>query len=401
MKNHPNLSWGGQGNQKPQNPQGFQQPPYQQEKKPNLEEMLSKFLSVSETHLQNTEIALKNQQALIQRLETQIGQLSKLISERPQGSLPSNTEPNPREHLNAISTQDKEGFIAPELELMQETVVSKGKSEKLSFKEAHEPCSRNDRGHIHEERRLRIEELDEWYHVIVKRKENRPTYFEEEEGSVLFRGPNRENPSPSPTISPKAPGRTVPNTSGPNLNYGPLHRLDYRADIPRAHDGTMLNVPSSDHNDKCWHTLAPSTASYNPSRSKASVLPPSLASSTPTKSTSYGACRKGTSSTLPISSPLLFSTRRSDIGKGLLNTAIQESSLTLIGQMSPQGISSMLSMRMIERRRGTYPLQYLLAQSTQEEAYEDIPDYDPPTAQGPTDSATTILPSSSCGGIIC
>ncbi|KAK5811966.1 hypothetical protein PVK06_027358 [Gossypium arboreum] len=27
---------------------------------------------------------------------------------------------------------------------------------------------------------------------------------------------------------------------------------------------------------KCWHMLAPSTASYNPSRSKASVLPPSL-----------------------------------------------------------------------------------------------------------------------------
>ncbi|PPR87856.1 hypothetical protein GOBAR_AA32830 [Gossypium barbadense] len=34
--------------------------------------------------------------------------------------------------------------------------------QKLSFKEAHEPCSKNDRGHIHEERRLRIEELDEW-----------------------------------------------------------------------------------------------------------------------------------------------------------------------------------------------------------------------------------------------
>ncbi|KAK5839602.1 hypothetical protein PVK06_008410 [Gossypium arboreum] len=33
---------------------------------------------------------------------------------------------------------------------------------------------------------------------------------------------------------------------------------------------------------------------------------------------------------------------------GLLNTAAQESSLTLNGQMSPQGISSMLSMRMIE-----------------------------------------------------
>ncbi|PPS18046.1 hypothetical protein GOBAR_AA02541 [Gossypium barbadense] len=34
--------------------------------------------------------------------------------------------------------------------------------QKLSFKEVHEPCSNNDRGHIHEERRIRIEELDEW-----------------------------------------------------------------------------------------------------------------------------------------------------------------------------------------------------------------------------------------------
>ncbi|PPS15269.1 hypothetical protein GOBAR_AA05298 [Gossypium barbadense] len=33
---------------------------------------------------------------------------------------------------------------------------------KLSFKEVHEPCSRNDKEHIHEERRLRIDELDEW-----------------------------------------------------------------------------------------------------------------------------------------------------------------------------------------------------------------------------------------------
>ena len=69
-RNHPNFSWGGQGNQNPQNPQGFQQPPYQQEKKPNLEEMLSKFISVSETCFQNTETALKNQQVSIQGLET-------------------------------------------------------------------------------------------------------------------------------------------------------------------------------------------------------------------------------------------------------------------------------------------------------------------------------------------
>ncbi|PPR86031.1 hypothetical protein GOBAR_AA34663 [Gossypium barbadense] len=67
---------------------------------------------------------------------------------------------------------------------------------------------------------------------------------------------------------------------------------------------------------KCWHTLAPSTDSYNPSRSKASVLPPSL------------------------------------------------------------------------RRRGTYPPQYCLAQSTEKETYEDIPNdvpqhEDPPTQPPP------------------
>ncbi|PPS20556.1 hypothetical protein GOBAR_AA00019 [Gossypium barbadense] len=101
---------------------------------------------------------------------------------------------------------------------------------------------------------------------------------------------------------------------------------------------------------KCWHTLAPSMASCNPSCFKASVLPPSL---------------------------------RLARHFGLLNIAAQESSLTLIGQMSPQGISSMLSMRMIERRQGTYPPQYRLAQSTKEEAYEDIPDDVPPQHEDP------------------
>ncbi|PPS03656.1 hypothetical protein GOBAR_AA17006 [Gossypium barbadense] len=91
--------------------------------------MLTKFISVSETHFQNTETALKNQQSSIQGLETQIGQLAKLISERPQGSLPSNIESNPREQINAITIQDEEGLVTPEPEPRQEAVVSKGKGE--------------------------------------------------------------------------------------------------------------------------------------------------------------------------------------------------------------------------------------------------------------------------------
>ncbi|PPS07865.1 hypothetical protein GOBAR_AA12783 [Gossypium barbadense] len=133
---------------------------------------------MSETRFQNTETALKNQQALIQGLETQIGQLSKLISERPRGSLLSNTEPNPREQINKINTQDDEGVIELEPERRQETVVSKWRDEvgqntnkpvtvKYKPRVSYPNATRKDHsdeqfGHIHEERRLRIEELDEW-----------------------------------------------------------------------------------------------------------------------------------------------------------------------------------------------------------------------------------------------
>ncbi|KAG8483835.1 hypothetical protein CXB51_023321 [Gossypium anomalum] len=86
-RNYPNFSWGGQGNQRPQNPLGFQQPPYQQEKKSNLEEMLTNFISMSETRFQS--------------------------------SLPSNTGSNPREQLNAINVQDEEGLIEPKPEPRQ------------------------------------------------------------------------------------------------------------------------------------------------------------------------------------------------------------------------------------------------------------------------------------------
>ncbi|PPR93997.1 hypothetical protein GOBAR_AA26677 [Gossypium barbadense] len=121
------------------------------------------------------------------------------------GSLPSNTEPNPREQLNAINIRDDKGVIEPEPELRQEIVVSKGQGEltlrvedktitlqahnfgstsriesdhlnysaktnnmvqptlqKMSLKEAHESFSSTSRRPVHEDRRLQIKELDEW-----------------------------------------------------------------------------------------------------------------------------------------------------------------------------------------------------------------------------------------------
>ena len=92
---------GGQGQQRPNHPPGFQQQP--QEKKPNLEELMSKFLQASETRFQAVETSMRNQEASIHNLEKQIGQLAKAFSEGQQGSLPGNTETNPREHVKAIT----------------------------------------------------------------------------------------------------------------------------------------------------------------------------------------------------------------------------------------------------------------------------------------------------------
>ncbi|PPS11007.1 hypothetical protein GOBAR_AA09652 [Gossypium barbadense] len=56
----------------------------------------------------------------------------------------------------------------------------------------------------------------------------------------------------------------------------------------------------------------------------------------------------------------------------LLNTLAQSLSLTLIGQMSPQDISIMLHIRMIECHRGFDPLQYRLARATDQDDPDDI-----------------------------
>ncbi|PPS12907.1 hypothetical protein GOBAR_AA07746 [Gossypium barbadense] len=85
-----------------------------------------------------------------------------MISERPQGNLPSNTETNPREQLHAITIRDEEGFT--ESKLRQETVVSNGKVEETPRKNVIEQqSSLHDKNRTnHEESRLQIDELDEW-----------------------------------------------------------------------------------------------------------------------------------------------------------------------------------------------------------------------------------------------
>ena len=49
-----------------------------------------------------TDTNLKNQAAVIHNLEVQMSQIFSLLSNRPQGSLPSNTEVNSKEYVKAI-----------------------------------------------------------------------------------------------------------------------------------------------------------------------------------------------------------------------------------------------------------------------------------------------------------
>ncbi|PIN17864.1 DNA-directed DNA polymerase [Handroanthus impetiginosus] len=86
-RQHPNFSRNnnqGQGSA-PRFQQGVQHQVQQpiQEKKPSLEETLMQFMASTAANFKT--------------METQIGQLANAINSRPQGSLSSNTEPNPRQ----------------------------------------------------------------------------------------------------------------------------------------------------------------------------------------------------------------------------------------------------------------------------------------------------------------
>ncbi|KAL0299026.1 UNVERIFIED_CONTAM: hypothetical protein Sradi_6562400, partial [Sesamum radiatum] len=97
-RSHPNLSW---SNNQQQGPQGYHQPQQQdpQEKKNNLDDMLSKFITAVDTRFQNQDASIRN-------LEVQIGQLVSIVSGRKEGQLPSDTEKNSREQVNAISVRN-------------------------------------------------------------------------------------------------------------------------------------------------------------------------------------------------------------------------------------------------------------------------------------------------------
>ena len=101
------------------------------EKKVDLEEALAHMMTshtafMNETkanfqnqaqQLQNQSTQLQNQGAQLRNLEVQMGQMATMLSERPQGSLPSTLEVNPRgegkEHCKAITLRSGREVAAP------------------------------------------------------------------------------------------------------------------------------------------------------------------------------------------------------------------------------------------------------------------------------------------------
>ncbi|PPR95362.1 hypothetical protein GOBAR_AA25308 [Gossypium barbadense] len=123
------------------------------------------------------------------------------------------------------------------------------------------------------------------HNVVLKRKENCRTSLEEEEGSVIFHGSNSRNSSPSPTATIEQVQmtdaiRALLTTDPWELFFGIIEPTYLELTMELYLTFHLQTVLTSRHihfsPSKCWHTLAPSTASYNSSRSKASVLPPSL-----------------------------------------------------------------------------------------------------------------------------
>ncbi|XP_073153477.1 uncharacterized protein [Henckelia pumila] len=104
-KQHQNFSWGGQNNRQYGN-QNYGKKPQEEKssdkfishrfsRSSSMEQMMQKFISSTETGMQNQDASIKN-------VENQIGQLAKAMSSRELGTLPSDTENNPKEQVKVV-----------------------------------------------------------------------------------------------------------------------------------------------------------------------------------------------------------------------------------------------------------------------------------------------------------
>ena len=98
---------------------------------------MQQLASTTQTFITITDINLKNQSAAIHNLEVHMSQISSQLSNRLLGSLPSNTEVNPKEHVKAITLR-REKVLAQDQVFREENPTPTDTEDKNSKKEKEE-----------------------------------------------------------------------------------------------------------------------------------------------------------------------------------------------------------------------------------------------------------------------
>ncbi|PPR94629.1 hypothetical protein GOBAR_AA26040 [Gossypium barbadense] len=192
--------------------------------------------------------------------------------------------------------------------------------QKLSFKEVCKPCSSNDRSYNHEEQRLRIEELDEW-------RVHKPRTHDK-----LKLRQNEFNTSPNQL---KVGDKVLLKAADPHIvTTTPNDEILLTVFQPTQLGTRVCLKPWPNRRRDTTVRYGPVEAGHDFPKTRDAINPHGRA-------------------TWPWVNLI------GEHGRGNGKTRACQGQVSILflrhSQMSPQGISSMLSMRMIERHRGTYP----------------------------------------------
>ena len=120
------------------------------EKKVDLEQALAQmltshiaFMNETKANMQHQATQLNNQAGQLRNVEVQMGQMANILTKRQQGSLPSNSEVNPRregnEHVKAVTLRSGRELVIPRQPLVireveTEEVVQTSQNDKTERK---------------------------------------------------------------------------------------------------------------------------------------------------------------------------------------------------------------------------------------------------------------------------
>ncbi|KAL5560607.1 hypothetical protein UlMin_036818 [Ulmus minor] len=118
--------------------------------------------------IDDTQANFRNQGASIRNLEHQVGEISKLLTERGQGALPSNTERNPREEANAITLRSgkelEKSKEASKQAIEEDTSVSKNQPATTTIEQ---PLPKPSTNAVPFPQRLRKQNLDKQFSKFI------------------------------------------------------------------------------------------------------------------------------------------------------------------------------------------------------------------------------------------